>query len=473
MIEIGRNSIVVRNVDFESKEFKRANAIYSLYDKVQHKYSFSAFTIIDNDVYFPASIGINEIIKCFPKEDTVTNYMTTAKSSIIKYSMIHQPRDDLQKKAIKFLMNIKNDNIQRSRFLSLATGSGKTFVSIACISQLKKRSMIIVDSLALADQWKREFLNHTDMKESDISILSGQESVDTESKNPSAKVYIAIHRTLSNMLSTDFNSVNILMNRLKIGIRIFDESHVEFGNICKINSLSNVEYTFYLTATPNRSNFNDDSLYSKIFKQIPYFNGKDIVNNRYHTVVVFPFNSHPSLDVRASCRTKYGFSIQKWANYISTTGYDLFLEAVVDLFTKFKLLSRNKKTAIVLPTIELIKKLSKDLKELYPDIDLGLFIGEIKKEKRVDELNKAFILTDDKMFDKAIDVPGLEILINFVDFGSLVKIEQLIGRLRYNKDKSSIFFDMVDFGFDECRNHYKIRKRFYKKHTKSIIENSN
>ena len=58
MIEVGRNSIVVRNVDLESKEFKNANYNYSLYDKVLHKYTFSAFTRIDNDLYFPASVGV-------------------------------------------------------------------------------------------------------------------------------------------------------------------------------------------------------------------------------------------------------------------------------------------------------------------------------------------------------------------------------------------------------------------------------
>lgn len=468
MIEVGRNSIIVRNVDSGSKEFKKAAAIYSLYDKVLHKYVFSAFVQIDNDLYFPASLGVGEIQKCFPHKAVITNYMTTAKADSISFKMIHQPRDDLQKEALKFLLGIKNDNNQRSRFLSLSTGSGKTYVSINLISQLKKKAMVVVDSLSLADQWKREFLNHTNLKDSDIVILSGQDSVDKEIKNKTGKVYIAIHRTLGNMLAEDTNSVNTLMNKLKIGIRIFDESHVEFGNICRVNALSNVEYTLYLTATPSRSNFNDDSLYGKIFRSIPYFNGK--VADHYQTVIIFPMNTNPSLDARASCRTSYGFSTPKWANYITNEAYEIFLQTISDLFTTFKLLERKKKIAILLPTIDLIKKLNKDLLDMFPDLDIGTFIGEIKKSKRADELNKMLILTDDKMFEKAIDVPDLEILINCVDFRSSVKTEQLIGRLRYGEDKASIFFDVVDFGFPECIAHFKVRKRFYKKHAKKIIE---
>ena len=471
MIEVGRNSIIVRNVDKDSNEFKKVNYAYSLYDKVKHKYVFSVFTVIDSDLYFPASIGVDNIEKYFPDKKVVYNYMTTAKAASMSYNMRHAPKNELQQKAIRFMMTMRKDNKVRSRFLSLATGSGKTYVSINVISQLKKKAMIIVDSISLAEQWRGEFLKHTDLKESHIVILSGQDIVNAESKKPTAKIYIAIHRTLGNMLATDTNSVNLLMNKLHIGIRVFDESHVEFGNICKLNSLSNVEYTIYLTATPSRSNFIDNSLYAKVFGKIPYFNGKDLSGEKYHTVIFYPMNSSPSITQKTSCRTKYGFSIQKWAGYISSDeAYPLLLEAISGIFSKFKLTERKMKTAIVLPTIKLIKKVSEDLKLLYPGIDIGLFIGELKPKEREEAKEKMFMITDDKMFDKAIDIPDLEILINVVDFGSLVKTEQMIGRLRYHEGKQSIYIDVVDNGFDECIAHSKIRKRFFKKHAKQIIE---
>jgi len=384
--------------------------------------------------------------------------------------MKNNPRDDLQKEAIKFLNKMKNDNKNRSRFLSLETGSGKTYVTINFISSLKKKPMVIVDSLDLASQWKREFLNHTDLLDSDIIILSGQDSVDKEMKNPSAKVYIAIHRTLGNMLNEDNNSINKLMNKLKIGFRVFDESHVEFGNICKINSLSNVEYTLYLTATPSRSNFKDKSLYAKVFEKVPYFNGKDIANEKYHTVILYEFNSLPDIDAKAAVRTKYGFNQSRWAQYISENSYDIFLETIENIFKKFRLLERNKKIAIMLPTIELIKKLKEDLELDHPGLECGTFIGEVKKSQRLEELSKLVILTNDKIFDKGVDVKDLEILINCVPVSSLVKIEQIIGRLRYGEGKSSILIDVTDTGFTECINQSKIRKRFYKKKAKKIID---
>jgi superfamily II DNA or RNA helicase len=468
MIEINRNSYVVRNVNFESKEFKNINYNYSLYDKVVHKYTFTAFTKIDNDLYFPSSMGIEELKKYFPKEDIITNYKTTAKADTISYNMKHQPRDDLQKNAISFLMAMKDDDNQRERFLSLATGSGKTFVTIYVVSKFKKKPFIIVDTLELADQWKREFLNHSNLKEDDIVILSGSEIVEKEKKKPSAKAYIAIHRTLGNMMEEDYNSINILMNKLKIGIRVFDEAHVNFKNVCMINSLSNVEYTIFLTATPSRSNFTDDYLYGKLFRRIPYFNGKDISDEKYHTVVLYKMDSKPSLEEKIAVKTKYGFNASRWASFIEETGYEFFWESLEEIIEKFKLKERNMKVAIMLPTISLIKKVQKGLEEL--GLEVGIFIGEVKKEDREEALKKKFILTNDKIFDKGIDVKDLEILINYVPFGSLVKTEQIIGRLRYGKEKASILIDVTDIGYEECLRQMKLRKRFYKKKAKKIIE---
>jgi superfamily II DNA or RNA helicase len=468
MIEVSRNSIVVRNVDMNSQEFKNINYNYSLYDKVLHKYTFSAFTVIDNDLYFPASISVEEIKKYFKNKDVIINYKTTAKAGTVSYNMKHPPRDDLQKKAINFLMAMKDDNDRRERFLSLATGSGKTYVTINIISKYKKKPLIIVDTLDLASQWKREFLNHTDIKDEEIVILSGQDSVDKEIKSKAGKVYIAMHRTLGNIISEDNNGMNSLMNKLKIGIRVFDEAHVNFKNVCGINALSSVEYSVYLTATPSRSSFTDDHLYGKVFRRIPYFNGKDISDEKYHTVILYKMDSKPSFDEKLSVKTKYGFSASRWASYIEGKGYEFFWTSLTEVFDKFKLKERKMKIAIMLPTIDLIKKVQADLEPL--GFEVGVFIGEVKKDKRVLELEKNIILTNDKIFDKGIDVKDLEILINFVPFASLVKTEQIIGRLRYGKDKASILIDVTDHGFDECIKQFKIRKRFYKKKAKKIIE---
>lgn len=291
-------------------------------------------------------------------------------------------------------------------------------------------------------------------------------------KKSDYKFYVAIHRTIGMMLSEDLNSVNRLMNILGIGFRIIDEAHSNFSSTCQIESLSNVEYTLYLTATPSRSSFREDTLYAKVYQKVPYFNGREEAISNYHTVIIREFDSKPSQNQRMAVKTQYGLSTPRWSDYIEGEAYDIFYENLHKLLTSMKVLERKKKTVMMLPKISFIKKLELDLANDFL-VDVGVYIGEKSADEKADALTKPLILTNDKIFEKGIDLPDLEVLINAVPFSSTTKLEQIIGRLRYGENKSSIYIDMADVGFPQIVNQLKIRKTFYRKNAKRIIEIKN
>ena len=41
---------------------------------------------------------------------------------------------------------------------------------------------------------------------------------------------------------------------MRVGIKFYDEAHLNFDNMCKIDYYTNTKYTMYITATPARSN---------------------------------------------------------------------------------------------------------------------------------------------------------------------------------------------------------------------------
>lgn len=471
MIEVNRNSMVIRNVDTEGKDFKSLEKGLSLYDPVTHRYEFHLYTLIESDIYMPSSIGPEELQKYFPKELITYNYLNTVKAKEISFQMKTEPRDDIQREALTFLKRMKTDNI-KERLLSLETGKGKTFVSIATICYLRQRALIVADTVDLANQWKEQFLKHTTLTEDEIVILSGRDSVDKAKSNSDVKIYIAIHNTLNMILSDGNNDLNSLLHKLQIGVKVFDEAHVNFGNICKIQSLTNTNYTIYLTATPNRSNYKEDFLFRKMFNKIPKFDAnKSITKERYHKVVMCKFNSHPNDKMQIKVKTKYGFSLNRWAGYLTEDiQFKYYFATLNEIITKFKLIDRNIKVAIMLPTISLIEKTKEKLLELYPTLDLGVFIGEVNKKERASELNKLVILTNHKIFGKALDVPDLSVIINFVQLNSKVVLEQMIGRLRNNSGNANLFFDVTDTGYIYTRNMRTTRKRIFKKLVKEILE---
>lgn len=477
MIEVHRNNIVIRNIDTASTEYDKFIRAYSRWDKVYHKFESDIINMIDGDIYIPSSLGVDTVRRYFPTKEVVVNYDNTAKPKKLLYTMIHKPRDEIQASAIRFLHDMKNDQRWRQRFLGLVTGSGKTFVTITMIGVYRMKAMIIVDTESLAQQWKEEFLKHTDLDPNRIFILSGADSVETAKKHPSDyDVYIGMHATLLNVSKDDPNGLNVLMSKLGIGFRVFDEAHTHFKNICRINALSNVEYTLYLTATPSRSEFRDDQLYGKVFRKIPYFNGKELnpITN-YCDVVLYKFNSSPDERTKYSCKTQMGFSAPLWSRWIEGGGYENYIMCLKEIFDNFQLKRRQKKIAIVLPTIKLIEKTQEDLEE-YLGLSVGMFIGSRSSGKSLTAEEKAsarenmVFITNTKMFDKAIDEPDLEILINFVPFTSEVLLEQLMGRIRYRADKSHVYIDVTDYGFPSCKQQLYARKQFYKKHAKSIRE---
>jgi len=470
MIEENRNSIVIRDVDFNSSEYKKFEHAFSLYNTVTHKYDYSIYTIIDQDIHIPATVSASVIQSYFTNHVIVKNFAGTALAENISFNIKHQPRDIIQSESLDFLKSMKNDNYRRYRMLNLATGSGKTYVTISTLSNLGQRAIIIVDTADLATQWKDQLLYHSDLTEDDIFIISGRESVE-EAKKGQYKIFIAIQKTLGMLLDEDLNAVNKLMHKLKIGTRVFDECHVNFHSTCMINSLSNVNYTIYLTATPNRSDFKEDILYSKVFGKVQAYDGHKSEKERYHKVVLVGFDSHPNDKQKASVKTKYGFCMNKWANFLATDEcYTYYKDCLFSILNIFKLIETNKKVAIMLPTIDLIDKTFNDLKNTYPSLEIGKFIGEVKKDNRKTELEKIVIITNNKIFGKGIDVPDLDCIINFVQLSSTVNLEQIIGRLRNNPGHSHVLIDVTDEGYIECKNQAKVRKRFYKKIAKEIKE---
>jgi superfamily II DNA or RNA helicase len=469
MIEENRNSIVIRDIDPMSSEFGKFEKAFSIYDPVYHKYVFHAYTLNDNTLYIPATIGAESVQAFFPSQSIVQNYAGTPKARRAKFKMVHTPKNNIQVEALNFLLKMQSDNVTRSRMLNLATGSGKTFVSIAMLSQFQLRGMVIVDSVDLANQWKEEFLSHTDMKDEDIMILSGQESIEAAKTADGVKVFIAILKTLGTLLETDLNAINDLTHKLGIGVRIFDECHTNFKAICDINELSNVAYTVYLTATPNRSDYKEDRLYGKVFWKIPSYDGHKKQNTKYHKIVLCRFNSNPTITQQISVRTKYGFSVAKWSEFLSSgQQYDNFYKSLKTVLDKFKLIEDKRKVAIMLPTIDIILKTKDKLQTDY-GIDVGTFIGDIPKDEREAELEKTVFITNQKIFGKGIDVPDLDCIINYVQLSSKVNLEQILGRLRDNEGHSHVMIDMTDTGFVECRNQLKTRKSFYKTVAQQIV----
>jgi superfamily II DNA or RNA helicase len=103
----------------------------------------------------------------------------------------------------------------------------------------------------------------------------------------------------------------------------------------------------------------------------------------------------------------------------------------------------------------------------YSSLTVGVINGNTKD--KIKEQEHDVILSTDSSFSKAVDIPDLEILINFVPVGSVERANQIFGRLRYVEGKTSLLIDVVDESVEALVAMADIRiSKFYNQHAKNI-----
>lgn len=466
MIEIENNHINIFNYELNShKTFENSLKVYS---SVSHSYTYQAFFFNEKEkkLIIPGGYSVTRLKKYFPDEEINYNVSNNYNYKKISFKLKFPARSSLQNKALSFLSNNK-DSMQK--FLCLETGGGKTYCAINYINHIKKLPLILVDQESLALQWKKQFMFFTDIKEEEFFYISGKKSLETLLKKTKKelnkiKVFIGVHRTLKNFIEEDEKNIKDLFDKLQIGIKIFDEAHVEYKNIFLIDSLTNTE-SLYLTATPKRSDQQENKLYQNMFFDVPKFFGN---LENYHNVIIINYDSNPTKVDEAKMQTQYGFSATRWSNYIlQDEKIDTFIEGIKYILQSFTSKKEKEKISVMCSSIKLCKKVKEEIEKFVPkEYLVGIFNSSVKNKE--EELKKDIIVTTERSFGKALDIKGLSILINTVPLSSKPFLIQITGRLRKLEGKEVYLVDYYDKGFSSQRNQLNNRKQVYKKICKKI-----
>ena len=420
------------------------------------------------------------------------------------YNLKFKPRDDIQKMSIAFLLGERKYKYTKEHsqlLLELETGFGKTFCTIASLAYMKQKAAVILDELKFVEQWKEKFLEYTDILPEDIYIIKGSNKINNiinSKKKLPYKVYLISNKTLSSFGKRyGYSNINVLFDMLGIGVKVYDEAHICFRNIVKIDCHSNVKKTIYLTATSGRSDYSEDKVFQLAFKNILRF-GKEISTSvdRYINSYIFMYNSKPSLHDIAKCNNIYGFNGKAYLDYslnnkptLVTLSSDMNIVSYFNLFMKTvgnKKISNNiysvidyilnsfhykeGKIAIMFNKNQQILDFKKYLIDNFKieEDTIGVFSSIIPdRKKRFSELDKKIILTTDASFGKGTDVKDLRVFVNLTPYRSVILASQFQGRLRYNSKFKSIYIEIVDVGFKSMVNQYQKRKS--KLQEKSII----
>lgn len=428
-----------------------------------------------HELLLPRGIDINFIEKQFKRPIDVL--YGADPYEVASFRLLCEPRSNIQRKAIAYLLGEDDFKYAKSysqQALTLDTGDGKTYSVIAAISFLKMRSMIILPSqltTKLKEQWTNSILQFTDMPKEFICDISGSSQIDKlmTAKNIKYKIFIVGHSTLHSYASKHgWESIRELFQKLKIGIKVYDEAHMNFNNLIMVDLFTNTKKTFYLTANFERSERNENKMFDFVFQCIPKF-GRSTRNEKRKHIVYIPIllDSNPSLDDEIRIKGVKGFDKNKYSDYFLSK--DISFDVI--LYTMNFLRNEDGKVLILSSKIDSVEEIYRFFKDNFPDKKVGMYHSKLSDEDKININDCDIISATPKSSGTGFDLPKLRIVIMLEPYSSLITANQTSGRLReYAPDKYTFYIELVDKGFKKIYSMYKKRKKVFKEKCAKIIE---
>lgn len=463
---------------------KRICNFYSAYETMKNGYKKKTFQAAiedeENDtLILGGGISKDVLNYYYPDAEIIDQTKLKKCKKVNDYILLKKPRDEIQKKAIQFL-----GYKYPQKYLALQTGQGKTYCAINYAHQCKKLTMIIVDQENLAEQWKTKIKEYTSARDKEIYMISGRRSVQKlykmkDSERNKIKFIIAIYKTLQSLYESD--ELRNFFTDFGIGLKIYDEAHLEYKNIFYINTCSEIE-TIYLSATPERVNPSEYILYKKLFDSVKMHKTK--LTKKYYNVCILNIDLGIDPLEQAGLFNQRGFDITKYHKLLIEKHSKAFYGAITNSLSKVFVndFNRKKRVAIIVKLIDQTKLVKKEIdtfldsdarkKEYTRQLTVESLTGETSKEKRKEILeNTDIIVTTDRTFCKGLDVKDLEIIINFVPISCAIttsNLNQFTGRLRKLPNKEVFYVDCIDQSVDNLVKMSKNRIKYYETIAKKI-----
>ena len=467
-IRVKHTCIEINNYDLG--DCPKIEYIFSVWDAVTHKRYTKGIEYDEKKkkLILPRGIDISWVENQFME----TAYIDKNNDPFVKTKPIpikYLTRDERQLNTLKFLLGEGEYFHTKSKSqlsCNNATGTGKTFVTVASLCYTGSRAIIIANSIDWLNQWKDKILEYTPLKSSDLYMISGAPTINKLLNRDPLKyqIFLASHDTIKSYGDRNgWDKVEELFKYLKCGVKVYDEAHLYFDNICKIDFHSNTKKTIYLTATPLRSDKEENTIYQLYFKNVPSIDLFDENIDPHVNYLAVHFNSHPTPKDINRCKNAYGFNRTAYTDYVVHKENFLYLVTIlIDT-----VLGMKGKTLIYIGTNNAISVVRDYIISEFPFFEpyIGIYTSVVDKSVKEQQLRKKIILSTTKSCGAASDIADLGMTINLAEpFKTPVLAIQTLGRCRAD---NTLYIDVIDQGFFYTKRYYTEKKPVYSRYAKS------
>lgn len=473
-------SLIVRHSSIVVSDYKLGDSIplekgLTLWDSVYFKEKPIGYDYDEENkrLLIPRGMDINEVVQMLGRGRHINVAFNKEPDphASARYKLLTEPRDNSQRKLISYLLGEGEFSALRNSSqlaLDADTGVGKTYTVIAAMTFMKVKGMIITPNENIKLQWKKSFLEMTDIHEDFIVNIEGTSHIKKLMRMPviKQKVFLINHRSIQSYAKSEgWEAVGEFFKKLQIGVKVYDEAHLEFSNLIKTDLYTNTKKTIYLTATLQRSGFKENQIFNEAFKCVPKY-GKEATVNKQRNIIytAILINSKPDYIAQSNVLGRHGFDRNAYIDYAIDKRQ--FLDAISSILDKLK--DAEGKILILLSKIDAIEKLRSYIEANHEGKSIGVYNSTITPEEKIKALDCDIIISTPKSLGTGSDIPGLRFNIMTEPYSSANTANQVAGRLRPYKDKMSIHFEIVDEGFTNVAKMYKGRIKVFKKKCHSI-----
>lgn len=385
-----------------------------------------------------------------------------------------------QQKIVEYLTNGTFAGIPR--LVVAGTAAGKSYCSIRAWAA---RSDVLLGTFAQnvhLENFKAELLKFTDLAEEDILVVDdGRVSLRRAMKHPDelakVKVILCLHRTIWNAMQdkiedgkiTGTNEFSEFVLAAGVGTHISDEAHLEYQSLVYLGMTLNVDQTFYLTATPKRTEWMEDRV---LGMQLPREFGLYIKSEKRLETIQVRYDTHPDpTDVAKSVNRRDYFDVPRFFDYLMREDkWQMVEEMLSRCVAKCYATGGESVGIVVAGKLEFLDRVVERMALAFPDRTIGNFSSRVKKEARMAELHKDLVVTTEKSMGASVNPERMTHIIFLAPIASPVWLEQIAGRLRGLEGRPCMFYDLWDAGFPKLVDQAKRRRTTLKKLSTALTE---
>lgn len=336
-----------------------------------------------------------------------------------------------QKEAIDKLLTIYNSQNYINGFVKAFPGWGKTIFAVHMTTKIKLKTLIILDSSTLIDQWIESFKEFTNINEDDIGLFKA--NIDEIDK----PVVITMVQTLLSKIKKNPKEIYNKIKEQGFGLVFYDEGHKtsSANKFASTSILLNTENIIGLSATPYGYNSGKVLLENTI--------GKIVYNSfNYQLIPKYNFILYNSkISNKEVNKIKYSRDYVKIQQKYNSIIYDNinYLSIIYQIVNKC--LESGHKIIVIGSTVKQVLSINEFLNN--NGIDSKPYYS---KDTELDKSKNNVLVATFKKAGTGFDYKGLSALVIACPLKGKNSIVQIIGRiLREEEDKKEpIVFDLID-----------------------------